>query len=193
DSTLQSVDFYNQMRISKCKMLDALFNPEIKVYLNIGRYDYQKGHDKLINAFEKIYLENSNVFLILICPHGPLKSQTIQWVRDSVAKNNIIILGDINNPYPLLNQVDAFVLSSNYEGLGLVVYEALSLNTDVITVNLKETTEYLNDKQAIIVDNSVEGLYQGFRRHIEDEPQFEEFDFDYYREKSILEFQNAIQ
>ncbi|WP_256278021.1 MULTISPECIES: CDP-glycerol glycerophosphotransferase family protein [Staphylococcus] len=193
DSTIKSVDFYKKMRISKCKMLDALFNPEIKVYMNIGRYDYQKGHDKLINSFEKIYLENPNVFLILVCPHGPLKSQTIQWVRDSAAKNNIIILGGINNPYPLLNKVDAFVLSSNYEGLGLVVYEALSLNTDVITVNLKETTEYLNDNQAIIVDNSVEGLYQGFRKHLEDEPQFEEFDFDYYREKSILEFQNAIQ
>ncbi|WP_239701155.1 CDP-glycerol glycerophosphotransferase family protein [Mammaliicoccus sp. D-M17] len=190
--TVVSVDLFNKMRISKCKLLDAIFNPEIKVYLNIGRYDYQKGHDKLIEAFEQVYIENPNIFLIMICPHGPLKSQTIQWVRESVAKENIVILGGINNPYPLLKHVDAFVLSSNYEGLGLVVYEALSLNTDVITVNLKETTEYLNENQAIIVENTVDGLVEGFKIHLNDNKQFEEFDFDYYKEKSKQEYQNVI-
>lgn len=192
ESSVLSVDFYDQMRVSKCKMLDAIYNQNMKVYMNIGRYDYQKGHDKLIQAFEKIYEENQNVFLIMICPHGPLKSQTIQWIRDSAARENIIILGGMNNPYPLLNKVDAFVLSSNYEGLGLVVYEALALNTDVITVNLKETTEYLNDNQAIIVENNAEGLYQGFKKHIEEAPQFEAFDFDYFNEKSKIEFKKAI-
>lgn len=193
DPIVHSVELYNQMRVSKCRMLDALYNPEIKVYMNIGRYDYQKGHDKLIAAFEKVYIENPNVFLIMVCPHGPLKSQTIQWVRDSVAKENIVILGGINNPYPLLDHVDAFVLSSNYEGLGLVVYEALALNTDVITVNLKETTEYLNENQAIITENSVEGLVDGFMIHLEGNKSFEEFDFNYYKEKSKQEFINVFK
>nr|WP_306427565.1 glycosyltransferase [Mammaliicoccus sciuri] len=161
--------------------------------MNIGRYDYQKGHDKLIAAFEKVYIENPNVFLIMVCPHGPLKSQTIQWVRDSVAKENIVILGGINNPYPLLDHVDAFVLSSNYEGLGLVVYEALALNTDVITVNLKETTEYLTENQAIITENSVEGLVDGLMIHLEGNKSFEEFDFNYYKEKSKQEFINVFK
>lgn len=190
---IPSVEFYENMRKSKCKMLDMIFNPNIKVYINIGRYDYQKGHDKLIKAFETVYKEDSNIFLIMVCPHGPLKSDTIQWVRDSIARDNIIILGGINNPYPLLKAADAFVFSSNYEGLGLVVYEALSLDTDVITVNLKETTEYLEDNQAIIVENNIQGLIEGFKSHLNNEHSFAKFDFDYYKEKSKTEFQNAIK
>ncbi|MBO1919970.1 hypothetical protein J4710_07865 [Staphylococcus xylosus] len=33
-------------------MMDAIFDDDVKVYINVGRYDYQKGHDKLIDAFE---------------------------------------------------------------------------------------------------------------------------------------------
>ncbi len=89
--------------------------------------------------------------------------------------------------------MDAFILSSNYEGLGLVVYEALALNTDVITVNLKETTEYLNENQAIITENSVEGLVDGLMIHLEGNKSFEEFDFNYYKEKSKQEFINVFK
>ena len=56
----------------------------------------------------------------------------------------------MNNPYPLLSNCDAFVLSSNYEGLGLVVYEALALETDVITVDLPETIQYLEEDKPLL-------------------------------------------
>ncbi|WP_349420916.1 CDP-glycerol glycerophosphotransferase family protein [Staphylococcus felis] len=193
DVTMPLVAFHNEFRISKVKMLNAIFNPNVTVFINIGRYDYQKGHDKLINAFEKVYIDNPNVFLIMVCPHGPLKSQTIQWVRDSVAKDNIIILGGISNPYPLLKHCDAFVLSSNYEGLGLVVYEAMAVGTDAITVNLKETTEYIDNNQAIIVQNSEEGLVSGMKQKIYDNTVLNPFNFSYFNEKSIREFDQVFK
>ena len=68
------------------KLLNAIYDENIKVYINIGRYDYQKGHDKLIEAFEDLYEINQNIFLVLVCPHGPLKSKTINRVRNSSAR-----------------------------------------------------------------------------------------------------------
>lgn len=186
-------DFYNHFRISKVKLLNAIFDENIKVYINIGRYDYQKGHDKLIDAFEKTFKKNHNIFLILVCPHGPLKSKTINRVRNSIARENIVILGGMNNPYPLLAYCDAFVLSSNYEGLGLVVYEALAVNTDVITVNLPETIQYLNNNEAIIVDNSASGLIEGFKLHLNEIAKLNKFDFIPMREKSIKEFERVFE
>ena len=201
DSVLMSInqksknpifDFYSHFRISKIKMLNAIFDENIKVYINIGRYDYQKGHDKLIDAFDEIYQNNKNVFLILVCPHGPLKSQTINRVRNSTAKDNIVILGGMNNPYPLLKECDAFVLSSNYEGLGLVVYEALAIDTDVITVDIPETIQYLKDEQAIIIPNSKEGLVEGLYKHVKNDYKSKTFDFDPLREKSIIDFEKLF-
>ncbi|MBI5974452.1 CDP-glycerol glycerophosphotransferase family protein [Staphylococcus canis] len=190
--TIPTVQFQKVFRISKVKMLNALFNPNMTVFINIGRYDYQKGHDKLIQAFEKVYQDNPNVFLIMVCPHGPLRSQTIQWVRESSAKENIVILGGISNPYPLLKHCDAFVLSSNYEGLGLVVYEAIAVGTDAITVNLKETTEYINDQQAIIVENSVEGLVKGMHQKLTGNGQKQPFNFAHFNQQSIKEFNHIF-
>lgn len=186
-------DFYNHFRISKVKLLNAIFDENIKVYINIGRYDYQKGHDKLIDAFERTFKDNQNIFLVLVCPHGPLKSKTINRVRNSMARENIVILGGMNNPYPLLAYCDAFVLSSNYEGLGLVVYEALAIDTDVITVNLPETIQYLNNNEAIIVDNTVSGLIEGFKLHLDKTNNLNRFDFIPMREKSIKEFERVFK
>ncbi|PTI73451.1 glycosyltransferase, partial [Staphylococcus succinus] len=185
-------DFYSHFRISKIKMMNALFDDEIKVYINIGRYDYQKGHDKLIDAFEKVYEYDNKVFLILVCPHGPLKSKTINRIRNSKAKENVVILGGMNNPYPLLAHCDAFVLSSNFEGLGLVVYEALALDTDVITVDLEETIQYLEENQAIVVPNSSEGIYDGLYKHVNNQFNKKPFDFNPFREKSEIEFDNVF-
>ncbi|WP_340299063.1 glycosyltransferase [Staphylococcus coagulans] len=185
--------FQNQFRVSKVKMINAIFNPNMHVFINIGRYDYQKGHDKLIEAFEKVYLENPNVFLIMICPHGPLRSQTIQWVRESVARENIVILGGLTNPYALLKHCDAFVLSSNYEGLGLVVYESLAVGTDAITVNLKETTAYLDNQQAIVVDNNVKGIVEGMQLKISGAYKLNPFNFDVYDRKSVEEFESVFK
>ncbi|WP_269763722.1 glycosyltransferase [Staphylococcus warneri] len=186
-------DFYNHFRISKVKLLNAIYDENIKVYINIGRYDYQKGHDKLIEAFEDLYEINQNIFLVLVCPHGPLKSKTINRVRNSSARESIVILGGMNNPYPLLSNCDAFVLSSNYEGLGLVVYEALALETDVITVDLPETIQYLEEEQAIIVDNNAKGIYNGLYKHRYNQYEIKPFNFEPFRQSSIKEFEEVFK
>ena len=186
-------DFYNHFRISKVKLLNAIYDENIKVYINIGRYDYQKGHDKLIEAFEDLYEINQNIFLVLVCPHGPLKSKTINRVRNSSARESIVILGGMNNPYPLLSNCDAFVLSSNYEGLGLVVYEALALETDVITVDLPETIQYLEEDQAIIVDNNAKGIYNGLYKHRYNQYEIKPFNFEPFRQSSIKEFEEVFK
>ncbi|MBO1919969.1 hypothetical protein J4710_07860 [Staphylococcus xylosus] len=77
-------------------------------------------------------------------------------------------------------------MSSNFEGLGLVVYEALALNTDVVTVDLKETIQYLEDNQAIIIPNSSEGIYDGLCKHVNNQYKKIEFDFEPFRENQNL-------
>ena len=90
--------------IYKAQLVDDLINDHVKVFINIGRYAYQKGHDRLIAAFEKVYLENNNCRLVIVAPHGPLKRETINWVKESKARDAIYILGRMSNPllYSLL-------------------------------------------------------------------------------------------
>ena len=186
---LQSLIMLLNLGERKLKLLNDLYNPELTVFINIGRYAHQKGHNRLIFAFEKIYSENKNCRLILVAPHGPLKRETINRARESKAKEVIYILGRMSNPYPLLKMCDAFVLSSYYEGLGLVVYEALAVGTTPITVNLKESTEYLAGNEAIIVENSERGLYQGMKQYLASGDLSHQFDFLSKNKKSLSEFE----
>ncbi|MDM8328680.1 hypothetical protein QUH70_11120, partial [Staphylococcus felis] len=75
----------------------------------------------------------------------------------------------------------------------LVVYEAMAVGTDAITVNLKETTEYIDNNQAIIVQNSEEGLVSGMKQKIYDNTVLNPFNFSYFNEKSIREFDQVFK
>lgn len=180
------------------KLIDALLNPDMKVFINIGRFDIQKGHQRLIKAFKQVNLKYPNTLLVIIAPHGPLKEDTIRWVNEAEMNDSIIILGGMSNPYTLLKLSDAFVFSSLYEGLGLVVFEALAVGTDVITVDIPATTEGLKYGSAdpdylpaLITENSQRGLTEGWLRYMQGNIKYGQYDFDKGEQKS-LEIWNLI-
>lgn len=176
---------------SKASLISDVNHPEISIFVNIGRFDYQKGHDRLIAAFEAVYKTNPNVRLVIVAPHGPLKEQTLALVSNSLAKSGIYILGRMSNPYALLAACDCFVLSSHYEGLVLVIYEALAVNIAVVTVDIKGATTYLNANEAIITPNSVEGLIKGMQQYLAGY-SVNQFDFSIPKEQSKIAFERLF-
>lgn len=175
----------------KSRLISDLDNESISIFINIGRFDYQKGHDRLIEAFEMVYQKDSRVRLVIIAPHGPLRDQTLATVANSSASNGIYILGRMSNPYALLAKCDCFVLSSYYEGLGLVVYEALAVGISVVTVDLKETIGYLQNNEAIIVNGATEELAEGMQKYL-NAHRSNAFDFSIPKVQSKVEFEALL-
>lgn len=185
-------ELISHLGVSKTRLINELNDPNIITFMNIGRFDKQKGHDRLIRAFERHNAEFENSRLIIVAPYGPIKNETMSLVKNSPVRENIYVLGRMNNPYPLLKKVDAFVLSSYYEGLGLVVYEALALDKQVITVNLDTTMKYLTTKDVLTVENSEEGIYSGLGQFQNGLRSFSNFDFDSYNQERINEFESLF-
>ncbi|SNV58359.1 CDP-glycerol glycerophosphotransferase family protein [Staphylococcus simiae] len=184
--------FKEDFGLRKMEILKELEDPNIKVFFNIGRFDQQKGHDRLIRAFEKVYEKNNNTRLYILASYGPIKDQTLDQVNRSKASEAITVFDRMNNPYPLLSKVDAFVLSSYYEGLGLVVYESMFVKTPVISVNLATTTQFLKDTDIILVEDSEEGLVDGMEKLIRNEFPTTIFNFNKYEKNRIKEFENLF-
>lgn len=182
---------------TKMKLLNDLLNPKMKVFINIGRFAVEKSHDRLIDAFIEINKKYPNTRLVIVAPHGPLKRETISRVVNSGIKDCITILGGMDNPYPLLKFSDAFVFTSLYEGLGLVVFEALAVGTDVITVDIPATTEGIirgsspSNPAALILENSLDGIIQGWTEYMEHSLNFGDYDFE-TQEKQSLSMWNKI-
>lgn len=186
-----SLEDVEMLHGKKVDMTIYLKSKDMTVFTNIGRFDYQKGHERLIQAFEAIYEKNSATRLVIVAPHGPLRDATLEQARKSSACYAIYILGRMSNPYALLSKSSCFVLSSHYEGLGLVVYEALAVGTAVVTVDLEETIGYLQNNEAIIVNNSMEGLKEGMETYLTGYP-VNAFDFSVPKEMSKREFEQLF-
>ncbi|KAA8326051.1 glycosyltransferase [Leuconostoc carnosum] len=185
-------NIYNIYGLRKLEVIEELYDENITIFINIARFDQQKRLDRLILAFEKIYQSDSNTRLYIVASHGKEKEALIKLTKNSIANSAIRIFGAMNNPYPLLKKADSFVFTSDYEALGLVVYEALAVGLPVITTNLSTTMKNLDDTQVDPVELSVDGVYLGMKRFLSGKYPNKKFDFESYELKAQREFEEVF-
>src|SRR5699024_872065 len=135
-------------------------NPYNANFITIGRLSPEKDHMKLIQSFYELSKTHSDIKLYIV-GEGVLKTQLEQLVDRLNLNNRVIFTGQLNNPYPLLNMCDCFVLSSNSEGQAIVLLEALILGKPVITTDIPGPRSVVDGGYGMIVENSVTGLTQG--------------------------------
>lgn len=94
-----------------------------------GRLVHQKGFDILLDALARIGRPDIH---LSIMGEGPLRESLIARAVAVGVSTQVTFLGYQANPYPLIANADAFVLSSRFEGMPNVVLEALCCGTPVI-------------------------------------------------------------
>jgi glycosyltransferase involved in cell wall biosynthesis len=100
--------------------------------VTVGSMKAQKNHPLLMHAFAK--LENPNARLMFVgtgAGEGTLRALAIEL---GVA-DRVIFAGFHADPTPFYMTADLFVLSSNYEGFGNVIVEALACGTPVVSTD----------------------------------------------------------
>jgi glycosyltransferase involved in cell wall biosynthesis len=105
------------------------------IVVAMGRLVEQKGFDTLIKAFSHIVQEADARLIIL--GEGPQRDGIEYMVRDLGIGDKVSLAGFQKNPYALLSSSDVFVLSSNYEGLPMVILEAMACGIPVISTDCK--------------------------------------------------------
>jgi len=156
-----------------------------KTFINIARLSPEKDHKKLILAFSKVAKKHTNSKLIII-GDGSLKGDLNQLIKKLSLKKRVLLLGQKFNPMPYLKASDCFVLSSNYEGQGLVLLEAMVLEKPVISTDISGPRSVLKDGLGLLVDNSEDGLVEGMLKFLEDEESIsKEFNYKEYNKKAL--------
>lgn len=114
---------------------------------HVGRFEYQKNHEFLIDVFNQVYKQNTNAVLLLI---GRGKNQTnIKNRVDELHLSNAVrFLGVRSDISDLMQAMDVFVLPSRFEGLGIVLIEAQAaglkcLASDIVVPREAKVTELL--------------------------------------------------
>ncbi|PWW07545.1 glycosyltransferase EpsF [Paenibacillus cellulosilyticus] len=90
---------------------------------HIGRFSPQKNHALLLDAFAQFVLIRPNARLLL-AGDGPLRPEMERKAKALGLEERVRFLGLRSDIPELLGTLDAFVLPSLYEGLGIVLIEA---------------------------------------------------------------------
>ena len=77
-------------------------------------------------------------------------------------KDNVIVLGKKDNPYPYIKQCDIYVQPSKFEGKSVSILEAKVLGKPVVVTNFPTAKDQVRDGfDGIIVPMDVEGCANG--------------------------------
>ena len=118
--------------------------------------------------------QNEYAFELTILGEGAERANLEMLIRQSHLEQYVVLQGFQPNPYPYIRVADLVVCSSRYEGLSTVITEALILGKPVVTTPCSGMDELLGDSEfGLITKDSVEGIYQGMKRML-DEPKLRE-------------------
>lgn len=104
-----------------------------KRVLAAGRLTMQKGFDLLLNAWASIPIDNRAGWELRIVGEGEDRPLLQKKIADLGLGSVVQLEGHSENMVVEFSEADLFVLSSRFEGFGLVVVEALSFGLPVVS------------------------------------------------------------
>ena len=119
------IDFKEVQNLSLVKDKTEI-DPEYLNFLLVGSFKFQKGYDIFFDALSLIPKDEIESMKFYICGGGELLPKFQEEAVKMSLSNNIIFLGWIDNPYPLIRKMDSYILPSRYEGFPNSLIEALT-------------------------------------------------------------------
>lgn len=141
------------------------------VFVFVGRIVGDKGINELVNAFDKISSETSNVKLLLVGPYeedlDPLSELTLKRIREN---ENILSVGYQQEVRLFLAVSHCLVFPSYREGFPNVVMQAGAMELPGIVTDINGCNEIISHKKngLIVPVKSAEALYLALHRILSD-------------------------
>lgn len=104
-----------------------------KRLLSVGSFKAEKNYHLLIRAFARLAAERDAVLTIV--GDGPLRRSMVDLVGELGLEERVKLPGFIQAPESFYRSADLFVLSSDHEGFGNVIVEALSRGLPVVSTD----------------------------------------------------------
>jgi glycosyltransferase involved in cell wall biosynthesis len=101
--------------------------------VSVGRLTEQKDLPTLLRAFA--LLQRHQPTRLVVLGRGPLRDRLAKLAVTLGIEALVRFLEPRPNPYPLMARADAVVMSSAWEGFGLVLLEALALGVPVVATD----------------------------------------------------------
>ncbi|MFO7711186.1 MAG: glycosyltransferase, partial [Candidatus Woesearchaeota archaeon] len=103
-------------------------------FITIGRLEPVKNHIGLIRSF-RLVLDKKPDSNLVILGDGPLREELEHLIKKLNLGKKVILKGNVEDVYSYLKRSKVFVFSSDFEGFGNVLLEALSEGVPILSTD----------------------------------------------------------
>lgn len=168
-----------------------------KRVIAVGRLDYQKGFDRLIQAWEIVYKSGKyNDWRLDIFGQGEWKGMLQKMIDEKGLLNSAFINSPTKSIGKEYSESSMLVMSSNYEGFPMVMIEAMACGLPVVAFDFKcGPKDIISDGEngLIIRNGDIKALAEGMMRLMEDTENRKRMSLnarkivDTYSEKAVMD------
>ncbi|UOU99053.1 glycosyltransferase [Chryseobacterium daecheongense] len=173
-------------------VINYTFDPSVPTFVSVGTVFPQKGFDRLLQVHKRL-LDEGFKHKVLIIGDG-YDFENIKKLKTELGVDDTAtMLGFTDNPYPYFKNADFYILSSRYEGFPTVLFEAITLKKKIISTEVSGVREMLdNGELGLIIDNSVEGIYQGMKQALSHPEAFTRYENKLQQYEMPFNLENSV-
>lgn len=151
-SNAMDIEEITRVDLSKSEEVINEFNiPRDKIILGfIGRLDEQKGIIPFIEEFAK-HKEDFNDCRVLLVGSGEQEYEIKELIKKLELQDMFILTGFQDDVYKFYPIIDVFFLPSLYEGLPMVLLEAMVFKKTIVSMDVGSIGELISDKTGILI------------------------------------------
>lgn len=129
-----------------------------KKFLAVGRFSYRhKGFDLLIDAFH-LFAQHNQEWTLDIVGEGSEEALYRQKIADYHLEDRIRLHPFTNHIQDYYSEAQIYVLSSRWEGFGLVLVEAMAHGLPVVSSDLPTSKEIMGNNALYFPNGDIEAL-----------------------------------
>ncbi len=114
------------------------------VWLAVGRFEKPKDYPTMLQAFAQV-LEGQREAVLLVAGDGPLRPAMEELAHELGIAERVRFLGIRRDVPELMNTADAYLMSSSWEGMPMVLLEASATGLPIVATHVGGNPEIVLD------------------------------------------------
>ena len=107
-----------------------------KLIVHMGRLIPLKGQYRLLYTLAKLRGEGLDIGLMIL-GEGEKREELTEQAAKLGLSDHVLMPGELANPFPYVRRADVFALCSDYEGLPMVLIEAMTCGCPVVSCDMR--------------------------------------------------------